>query len=321
MDTYKHLKAPDDHVGISFDVEKREYQETLGITDLFMLFVALIWGINFTFVKIALSEFNPVVFNGIRLTFASIVLIFILFITKQGFKVPKKDIGKLVVLGIIGNSIYQLLFIYGINLTTASNTSIIMAMSPASVALLSSLFKHERIHWAAWVGIAFSFVGFYLVIVRQPGSFIFSLENFKGDMMIFCANLFWAVYTVFSKPLLGRITPLKWSSITLAVGTVFYLPFCVPVFSSQDFKQISFKAWAILAFSGIFALAVGYIVWYSSVKRIGNSKTVIYGNIVPIFTVIFAYILIAEKISFWQAVGTVIILAGVYLTRSGYRFK
>ncbi|MEE8603757.1 MAG: DMT family transporter [Candidatus Aminicenantaceae bacterium] len=297
-----------------------ENQETLGITDLFMLLIILIWAINFSFIKIALEEFNPLAFNGIRMAFASIILVLVLFITKQGLKVPKKDIWKLVILGIIGNTVYQLLFIHGINLTTASNTSIIMAMTPASVALLSLLFKHEKIHWAAWLGIALSFVGFYLVIAKQPGTFVFSWENLRGDLMIFCGNLVWAVYTVFSKPLLGRITPLKWSALTLAVGTVLYLPFCVPAFSRQDFRQISFKAWAILAFSGIFALAVSYVVWYASVKRVGNSKTVIYGNVLPIFAVIFAYIFIAERIGFWQAVGALIILAGVYLTRSGYRF-
>jgi drug/metabolite transporter (DMT)-like permease len=297
-----------------------EDQERIGTTDLYMLSVILIWAINFSFIKIALQEFSPLAFNGIRMAFASILLILVLFITKQGLGVPKKDLWKLVVLGIIGNTVYQILFIHGINLTTASNTSIIMAMTPASVALLSSVFKHERVHWAAWVGIALSFVGFYLVITKQPGTFIFSLENLRGDMMIFFGNLVWAVYTVFSKPLLGRITPLKWSSLTLAVGTLFYLPFCVPAFARQDFGQISLTAWGILSFSGIFALAVSYVVWYSSVKRIGNSKTVIYGNVVPIFTVIFAYIFIAERIGFWQVVGALIIMFGVYLTRSGDRF-
>jgi len=293
--------------------------ETLGKTDLLMLLLTLMWAINFSFVKIALSEFSPLAFNGIRMVFASFILVLVLIISKEGLGVAKKDIWKLVVLGIIGNTVYQLLFIHGINLTTASNTSIIMAMTPASVALLSSLFKHEKIHWAGWLGIAVSFVGFYLVIAKQPGSFVFSWENLRGDMMIFCGNLVWAVYTVFSKPLLGRISPLKWSSLTLAVGTVFYLPFCFPAFAKQDFGHISFKAWSMLAFSGLFALAIGYVVWYSSVKRIGNSKTVIYGNIVPIFTIIFATIFIAERIGRWQAFGAIIILAGVYLTRSGYR--
>ena len=297
-----------------------ENQDKLGLTDVFMLLAILIWAVNFPLIKIALREFSPLAFNGIRLTFASTVLIIFLLFSKQGLSVAKKDIWKLVVLGIVGNTVYQLLFIQGINLTTASNTSIIMAMTPASVALLSSVFKHERVHWAAWLGIALSFAGFYLVITKQPGTFALSWENLRGDIMIFFGNLVWAIYTVFSKPLLGRISPLKWSSLTLAIGTMFYIPICIPAFIKQDFQQVSLKAWAILFYSGIFALAVSYVIWYVSVKRVGNSKTAIYGNLTPVFTIIFASFLIAERINIWQAAGTAILLIGVYLTRSGYRF-
>jgi drug/metabolite transporter (DMT)-like permease len=295
-------------------------QEKFGRTDLYMLMAVFVWAMNFAFIKIALREFSPFAFNGIRLTVASVVLILILILSKQGFGVDKRDLWKLIILGIIGNTIYQVFFIHGINITTASSTAIIMAMTPVSVALLSSLLKHERLHWVAWLGIGLSFVGFYLVITDQPGTFIFSWESLKGDMLIFFGNIVWAIYTVFSKPLLGRISPLKWSSLTLAVGMLFYIPFCVPAFTRQDFSQISFKAWSILIYSALFALAFSYVAWYASVKRIGNSKTAIYGNVTPIMTVVFAYVVIAEKISLWQAIGAFIILTGVYLTRSEHRF-
>jgi drug/metabolite transporter (DMT)-like permease len=297
-----------------------EDQEKFGVTDLYMLLAILIWAVNFAFIKIALTEFSPSAFNGIRMAFASVVLLLLLLLSRQGFGVRKRDIWKLVALGIIGNTVYQMLFIQGINLTTASSTAIIMAMTPVSVALLSSLLKHEKLHWAAWVGIWLSFVGFYLVITEQPGKFLFDRQNLKGDMMIFLGNVVWAVFTVFSKPLLGRITPLKWSSLSLAVGTFFYLPFCIPALSHQDFSQISIHSWAILAYSGLFALAISYIIWYASVKRVGNSKTAIYGNITPVFTVVFSFILIGERINPWQALGALVLLIGVYITRSGYRY-
>ncbi len=296
-----------------------EDEEKFGLTDLYMLMAVLFWAINFPFLKIVLREFSPLAFNGIRMTFASVVLVCFLLFTKQGLGVPKRDVGKLIVLGIVGNTIYQMFFIHGLNLTTASSTAIIMAMTPASVAVLSSLLKHENVRWVAWLGIVLSFIGFYLVMTKQPGTFIFSWKNLTGDMMIFFGNIVWAVYTVFSKPFLGRTSPLKWSSLTLAVGTVFYLPFCVPAFFRQDFGQITFKAWSILIYSGLFALAFSYVAWYASVKRVGNSRTAIYGNVTPIMTVLFAYIFIAEKISLWQAIGALIILFGVYLTRSGDR--
>ena len=86
------------------------------------------------------------------------------------------------------------------------------------------------------------------------------------------------------------------------------------------YSQISLKAWAALAFSGLFALSVCYVIWYASVKRVGNSRTSIYDNLIPIFTIFFAYLLLDERITLLQGAGTMVILCGVYLTCSGYHF-
>lgn len=297
-----------------------EEHKKFGTTDLFMLFAILFWAINFSFIKIALREFSPMGFNGIRLFFASLILIVVLFISGEGFSLAKSDILKIFFLGIIGNTAFQLLFIHGLNWTTASKTSVIMAMTPVFVALLSTLLKQEKIHWAGWVGIVISFIGFYFVITEQLGTFHFSWENLRGDLMILAGNLFWAIYTVFSKPLLERISPLKLTSITLAIGVVFYLPFAVLDIRRLHWNEVSFQAWAILFYSALFAIAISYIIWYASVKRVGNSKTAIYGYITPVFAMLFASIIISERITLLQIGGALIILVGVYLTRSGYRF-
>jgi drug/metabolite transporter (DMT)-like permease len=297
-----------------------EEPKKFGSTDFFMLIAILLWAVNFSFVKIALREFSPLGFNGIRLIFASLILIIILFISRQGFSIAKSDIWKIFALGIIGNTIFQFLFIHGLNWTTASNTSLVMAMTPVFVALLSTLLKHERIHWAGWLGILISFFGFYFVITKQAGTFRLEWQSLRGDFLILVGNIFWAIYTVFSKPLLQRIPPLKFTTITLAVGTFFYLPFSAKDILQLRWSEMSFQVWAALIYSGLFAIAISYVIWYASVKRVGNSKTAIYGNITPVFAVISAYIFLSEKLTLLQILGALIIFAGVYLTRSGYRF-
>ena len=294
-----------------------EYKK-FGTTDLFMLLAVLFWAINFPCIKIALREFSPLGFNGIRLFLSALVLIIVFSISKEGFSLSRSDLWKLIILGIIGNTFFQLFFIHGINWTTASNTAIIMAMTPVFIALLSVLLKHEKIHKAAWIGILVSFIGFYFVITKT-GAFHFSWQNMKGDLMILSGNLFWAVYTVFSRPLLKRISPLKLVSISLAFGALFYLPFSVRSIIQLDWNGLSFMAWAGLVYSALFAICISYIFWYSSVKRVGNIKTAIYGNITPVLTIIFAYIVLSERITPLQAGGTLIILLGVYLARSRYR--
>ena len=297
-----------------------EEHKKFGTTDLFMLMAVLIWAVNFTVIKVALREFSPLGFNGLRLIFSALILIIVLAVSGEGLHLKKTDFWGALGLGIIGHTAYQMLFIHGLNWTKVSNTSIIMAMTPVFVALLSTLLKHERIHWAGWLGIWISFVGFYLVITMQGQDFQFTWENVRGDVMIFFANLFWASYTVFSKPYLERISPLKWTSLTLAFGTAFYIPFAVRDIVNIPWNEISFQGWAFLFYSGVFAIAISYVIWYSSVKRIGNSKTAIYGNVNAVFSILIAYVFLSERISSFQIVGALVIFAGVYLTRFGYRF-
>lgn len=296
-----------------------EEKDRFGASDLFMLLAVLFWAVNFSFIKIALRELTPLSFNGIRLFFASLILVLILLLSREGFSLSRTDFWKLFLLGIIGNTVFQMLFIHGLNWTTASNTSIVMAMTPVFVALLSSLLKQEKIHGVAWMGIVISFVGFYLVITREPGSFVFSWQAIRGDLMIFLGNICWAIYTVFSKPLLERMSPLKLTAVTMAIGALFYLPFCLPDIFSLRNSSISLKAWSSLSYSCFFALVLSYVIWYASVKRVGNTKTAIYGNLSPVFTVIFAYIFISERITLFQAAGAFVIFVGVYFTRAGYR--
>jgi drug/metabolite transporter (DMT)-like permease len=292
----------------------------LGVTDFYMLLVVLFWAVNFTVIKIALREFSPQGFNGLRLIFSALVLILVLHISGESLSLRRSDFWAALGIGIIGHTGYQLLFIHGLNWTKASNTSIIMAMTPVFIALLSTFLKHEKVHWAGWLGILISFVGFYLVITQQGESFRLTWENLRGDLLIFTGNLFWAVYTVLSRPFLNRISPLKWTTLTLALGTVFYIPFAAPAILRIPWKEISFKGWTSLLYSGLFALVICYVLWYTSVKRIGNSKTAIYGNINVVFSVSIAYVFLAERITLLQVCGAIIIFSGVYLTRFGYRF-
>jgi drug/metabolite transporter (DMT)-like permease len=297
-----------------------EDSSRFGATDLLMLLAVLLWAVNFSVVKIALREFTPLSFNGPRLTIASLILLLFLWRKEGRLSLPMADLGKVAVLGVIGNTFYQFLFINGIHRTTASNTSLVMTMTPIFIALLSAVFIRERIHWAGWLGIMMAFLGLYLVVFDRTARISLSDRNLQGDLLILFGNLFWAVYTVFSKPLLVRMSPLKLTSLSLAIGTLFYLPLTVRDITVFPWRTLSGLSWAALLFSAVFAIAVSYVIWYSSVKRVGNTKTGIFGNITPVFSVFFAYLFLGERIGFLQIAGALIIFLGFSLTRFGDRW-
>lgn len=291
-----------------------------GATDLFMLLTVLIWAFNFSVLKIALREFTPGSFNGPRLILASLLLLLILRFKEGTIAPPRGDLLKLVVLGVVGNTGYQILFINGIDRTAASTTSLILTMTPILIALLSAVFIRERIHWIGWAGILTSFFGLYFVIFGNGAAVSAGEEGLKGNLMIFVGNFFWAVYTVFSKPLLEKMSALRLTAWTLSFGALFYLPLTAREIVSLDWRGLSAQAWAALLFSGVFAIALSYVFWYSSVRRVGNTKTGIYGNITPVLTVIFAHFFLGESIGLTKVVGALIIILGFYLTRFGSRF-
>lgn len=291
----------------------------LGLTDLMMLMTVVIWALNFSILKLSLPFFSsPHAFNFLRLLAATAILFLILRLREKSAAVSLSDLWKLALIGFMGNFLYQALFIQGLKWTTASNTSFILATTPVIIALLSLILKHERLPAVAWAGIMISFSGLYLIITRQSGSVSLGGQSLRGDAFVFVGNVFWTLYTVFSKPLLERMSPLKLTAWTMASGTLAYLPLAAPELGKMNWR-LPPGAWAGLAYSAVFAVVIGFVVWYGSVRRVGSSRTAIYGNITPVLTAVSAHFILGERLSGIQALGAGVILLGVALTRSGGR--
>lgn len=286
-----------------------------GATDLLMLLTCFFWALNFTVVKIALREFAPHAFNASRFVIASVLLLAYLRFKEGKFGVGWADLLKLTALGLAGHTFYQLFFINGLRRTTASNTSLIMTMSPILIALLGRLFGVERIRWLGWAGILVAFAGLYLVVLGHPPAPALGSEGLTGDLFILAAAVCWSVYTVFSRPLLERMSPLKLTTLTFSLGALFYLPAGVGEIAATSWRSLSAVGWASLLYSAVFSFALGYVFWYESVKRVGSTKTGVFGYITPVFAVIIAHLFLGEGLHLSQAAGVLIIFLGFYLTR------
>jgi drug/metabolite transporter (DMT)-like permease len=93
------------------------------------------------------------------------------------------------------------------------------------------------------------------------------------------------------------------------------VPAAVPDLISQDWGSVSVGAWAALCYSFIFALVVSYVIWYRSVKQVGNVRTAIYSNLVPVFGALCGVLLLGEKVTPGLGLGGACILGGIALTR------
>ena len=283
--------------------------------DLAIVLLVLIWGSNFSVVKSALSEFNPLAFNATRFVLASAVLAVFLAISGVRVRFPKQDVMRLVGLGLLGNVLYQGLFIYGIDGTRAGNAALMLSTVPLIVTVLSVALKHETISRAGWAGVVLSISGIVVILWGSSRGLSFGSDTIRGDLIMLGSALAWSVYTVLSSPYVQKYGTLPVTAFTMWIGTVGLVAVSTPALLAQDWISITPGAWGGLVFSGAFSLALAYILWYYGIRHLGSSRTAVYSNTVPVVALLVAWLTLGEVPTMVQVVGTVMILGGIGLAR------
>ncbi len=284
------------------------------MVDVALVATVLMWAVNFSVVKAGLRYFTPMAFTSIRLVGASLCFLAIGWL-QPGPKLLPSDRNRFVVLGVIGHTLYQVLFIQGIHATSASSSAILLGLTPVFVALLSLVLSSDRPSAGAFLGIGISVLGVYLVLrdsMSGGGSFL-------GDALTLGATFCWSLNTVLSQPMVARYGPLKTSAYAIAVGSLAFLPLGLPELYRMAPASVPASGWWALGYSIVFSLVVAYCLWYFAVGRIGPTQTAIYSNLTPVVATLVAYLALDEPLGFWKLVGAVVIFFGIYLVRKSAR--
>ncbi len=283
--------------------------------DLAIVLLVLIWGSNFSVVKAALSEFSPLAFNSTRFVLASLLLALFLVATRGPVRFERRDVLRLVGLGLLGNVLYQVLFIFGIDWTRAGNAALMLSTVPLIVTVLSVGLKHETIGRAGWAGVFLSIAGIVLILWGSSRGLSFGSETLRGDLTMLASALAWSLYTVLSSPYVKKYGTLPVTAFTMWIGTVGLLAVSARALLAQDWGSVSAGAWGGLVFSGALSIALAYILWYYGIRHLGSSRTAVYSNTVPVVALLVAWLALGEVPTWVQVGGTVMILGGIGLAR------
>ena len=293
----------------------KERNWTVSSVDLMLIAMSIVWGLNFTAIKGAVSEFQPLTFNTIRFAISSLFLLGLLWLRERSIRVHRKDLARFVLLAIIGNTAYQMFFINGIALTTATNSALILATTPIFIILFGAFLNVEKVTSRIVQGVILSFIGVVMIVLGTGNSLTFSNQSLLGDLLIVANPICWSIYTVLSKPMLKEYSPLKLTAVTMAIGAAPLVLVGIPSLGTQNWAEISTSSWVGLGFSAFLAIGLGYVIWYTGVSRIGSAKTSLYDNLVTVFAVASAWIILSESMTWIQILGAVLVFASLYLVR------
>jgi len=275
--------------------------------------VVLTWGANFGIVKSAFETIPPLLFGAVRFTVMGILLLALTFFREKGIQLRKEDLGKVIMVGALGLGLYQVLWSLGLNLTSPSNSALILSTQPLLGTLYIDLVKKEPVGRQQYWGMLLALVGVVLVILKPTAKLHFLLDTLPGDLLTlmagFCAAIF---FSVWSKPLLKIYSPLRLMSYCMIIGSL--VLWIASPFSAQPivWSQVWEKTWWSMGYAVVFSGMLGHVLWYEGLGRIGVTKSMVYLYFIPIWAVLFNTLMMGETIFPQQILGGVLILLGVH---------
>ena len=283
-------------------------------TDFLMVLMVAIWGFNFPVVKYATRHMAPLAFNAVRISFAALLLLIIVGATARA-RPTRRQVLLLLGLGVLGNGIYQMVFVGSVVNTDVGVAALLLASSPAFIALLGRAAGLGEISVRCALGIALSLAGVALIALTSRIA-LDGTSSLEGNLLAVLAAVIWAVYVVLQARYVSDVDDTTVAALTLAGGSLPLLIFGFPSMLATHWSALPLDVWMSIFYGGVISLALASVFWYRGVRILGATRTGIYLHFEPVFALIAAWIWMHEHPTPLQGVGAVTILAGVTLTHT-----
>ncbi len=280
-----------------------------------------VWGSTFVFTKLLLQAgLSPAQIFTLRFIIAYVLLLaYSMSRQHQWLCSSWKDELLMVALGITGGSLYFLTENAAMLYTTATNTSLIVCSCPLFAMLLFAIVyrQSEHITKVQALGSVIACLGMAVVVLN--GHFVLHLSPL-GDILAFGACLCWAVYSLLMKKALEEYSTLFITRKVFFYGIITIIPYYIirpeeaSIFNLSIFQSFNFTILLNLLFLAVVASLLCFLTWNWVISKLGAVVATNWVYFNPITTILFAWWLLHEQITIWFLLGTILILAGMYLS-------
>jgi len=283
-------------------------------THLWLSLVSLIWGLNFSVMRVGVLTLGPLAFAFLRFSLSGILMFVVLLVVEKDPWISWHDVPYFLFLGILGFGIYQPLWSYGLELSFASHSALILSVSPVVVALLTFLRKEEWMRGINLLGVFLSFLG-VVFLVRPQSGVRFASSIVLGDLLTLVAAVCWGLYSYFGKKAVLRYSPLKSGTWSILLGLVVMFPICFRDFSRIEGKNFNAAFVMVLLYGTVLSSLVSYLIWMRGIKEIGAARTSAYQYLTQIVGVIGAWIFFREPLHWQLFLGMFLVSLGLWLSQ------
>lgn len=291
-------------------------QQAGSITYLKLISTMFMWGGTWIAGRIVAQELTaPLAAPAIRFLLAGLALAGFALATEGRIPRPQtgREWGVVTGLAMTGIFIYALCFFYGLKHITAGQGALIVALTPVMVALGAWFLGQERMTPVKLAGIAIACLGCLTVIGHGNPLALLHGSVGVGEWLILGCALAWTAYTFIGRQATKSLSPLAATLHASLIGALL-LGITAWLQGGTDLAAWSWRVWASVVFLAIGGTALAFTWFADGVRRIGAAKASVFVNLVPVFAVLQAGVLLDERLGLAVLGGGLLVIAGVWLT-------
>lgn len=270
---------------------------------------------NYLVAKEGFQQMDALTLALFRVDLATLLLVPLLFIERT--RAPRrrpadKDVLSLVVLGILGICLNQILFTVGLNFTSVSHSSLIVCIGPVNTLILARLLGMEHLTAPKLVGITIAFAGVAMLALGQDLSR--RAPTLRGDLMTLGASLAFTGYTVLGKRVAGRFSPVTINAYTYAAAALILAPLTVRQGLRLDWRAVGWQGWWAVIYMALGTSVFAYLLWFWALRHLAASRLSVFTYLQPVLGTLLGIYVLHEPFTFQLAIAGGLVLGGVLLT-------
>ena len=290
----------------------------LTVNNYFLLIIlSAIWGSAFFAIKIGLESFSPITVASLRLSIASLFLLFFFYIQKKKILFTGQIIYLLIIIGIIGNFIPFFLISWAEQHIPSSTAGMLMAIGPIITLVMSHfLTKSDKFTIIKFVSISIGFIGvLFIFSTNSFGNLVeYNFIDLIAKFLVIIAAFGYMLSNIIAYEKLNQLDSFSITTFATTFGAIFSIPFFLIDISFNNYNYtFNYNSFLAVIYLGIFPTAIAFQFRYYITKTSGPVFLSYVAYLIPAFALIWGYILLSEKIGLNSLIGILLILIGVYL--------
>lgn len=276
------------------------------LTPLELTLLGAIWGASFLFMRIAAADFGPLALVEVRLLLGSIVLLPFLWRSRASFSV--RLMWRLAGIGILNSAVPFILFAWGAERAPASIGAITNAMTVLFTAMMAYVLYREPIGRQRSIGLLTGFLGVIVLAGDRTGGAQVWPAALAGTL----AALFYGIALNLIRHYLAGMAASAVAAATLLSASLFVAPFAL---ASWPQHRIPAHSWLSAVALGTICTGIAFVFYYRLITRIGGQRASTVTYLIPLFSVLWAWMVLGEQLTVRMAVAAIAILGGVALSQ------